>query len=226
MSMYQDKNDHQLLELVSIHKKLTFQAQLYLKREIDKRQLDTDLTDFHQTIEDKRSKINNLDYLENMGFQSQDTNNSIEITRTTRAIIMDVVAIIVGLLFLVIGIYAVVTLVDSFNSEEAFNIFELLLNVGLAYLGILGFQFLSGMNRLIDHSGFKLLGLDQMITLRKRFDMTLSEIQKAPSSIHLNNSEEEITLQMDDVDIISTYSDNNVHKMTLKKLKEKLQEVS
>jgi hypothetical protein len=224
--MYQNKNDRQLLELVSIHKKLTFQAQLYLKREIDKRQLDTDLTDFHQTIEDKRSKINNLDYLENMGFQSQDTNNSIEITRTTRAIIMDVVAIIVGLLFLVIGIYAVVTLVDSFNSEEAFNIFELLLNVGLAYLGILGFQFLSGMNRLIDHSGFKLLGLDQMITLRKRFDMTLSEIQKAPSSIHLNNSEEEITLQMDDVDIISTYSDNNVHKMTLKKLKEKLQEVS
>jgi hypothetical protein len=224
--MYQNKNDRQLLELVSIHKKLTFQAQLYLKREIDKRQLDTDLTDFHQTIEDKRSKINNLDYLENMGFQSQDTNNSIEITRTTRAIIMDVVAIIVGLLFLVIGIYAVVTLVDSFNSEEAFNIFELLLNVGLAYLGILGFQFLSGMNRLIDHSGFKLLGLDQMITLRKRFDMTLSEIQKAPSSIHLDNSEEEITLQMDDVDIISTYSDNNVHKMTLKKLKEKLQEVS
>lgn len=224
--MYQDKNDRQLLELVSIHKKLTFQAQLYLKREIDKRQLDTDLTEFHQTIEDKRSKINNLDYLENMGFQSHDTNHSIEITRTTRAVVMDMVAIIVGLLFLVIGIYAVVTLVDSFNSEEAFNIFELLLNVGLAYLGILGFQFLSGMNRLIDHSGFKLLGLDQMITLRKRFDMTLSEIQKAPSSIHLDNSEEEITLQMDDVDIISTYSDNNVHKMTLKKLKKKLREVS
>lgn len=224
--MYQEKNDRQLLELVYIHKKLTFQAQLYLKREIDKRELDADLTDFHQTIEDKRSKINNLDYLENMGFQSQDTNNSIEITRTTRAVVMDVVAILVGLLFLVIGIYAVVTLVDSFNSDEAFNIFELLLNVGLAYLGILGFQFLSGINRLIDHSGFKLLGLDQMITLRKRFDMTLNEIQKESSSLHLVHSEEEITLQMDDVDIISTYSDNNVHKMTLEKLKEKLHEVS
>ncbi|MEN8900280.1 MAG: hypothetical protein ABF247_03155 [Nonlabens sp.] len=224
--MYQDKSDHQLLELVSIHKKLTFQAQLYLKREIDKRQLDADFTNFHQTIEDKRSKINNLDYLENMGFQSLNSNDSIEITRTKSAVIMDVVAIVVGLLFVLIGVYAIVTLVDSFNSDEAFNIFELLLNVGLAYLGILGFQFLSGINRLIDHSGFKLLGLGQMITLRKRFDMTLSEVQKEPSSIHLHNSEEEITLQMDDVNIISTYSDNNIHKITLKKLKEKLQKVS
>lgn len=224
--MYQDKDDRQLLDLVSIHKKLTFQAQLLLKREVDKRQLDADLTEFHQSIEDKRSKINHLDYLENMGFQSHDLSDSIEITRTKKAVIMDVVAVIVGIVFLFIGVFAVVTLVDSFNSDEAFNIFEMLLYVGLAYLGILGFQFLSGINRLIDHSGFKLLGLDQMITLRKRFDMTLSEVQKESSSLNLSSSEEEITLQMDDVDIISTYSDNNVHKMTLKKLKEKLHEVS
>ena len=224
--MYQDKNDRQLLDLVSIHEKLTFHAQLNLKVEIHKRNLNADLNALDQAIEEKRAKINNLDYLENMGFKLNDHREFIEITRSGKAVMMDLVAVIVGLIFLFIGIYAVVALIDSINSEDELNIFALLMNVGLAYLGILGFQFLSGMNRLIDHSGFKLLGLDQMITLRKRFQMKKIEVQKVPSSVHLSNSEEEITLQMDDVDIMSTSSDNYLHKMTLKKLKEKLHSVS
>jgi hypothetical protein len=161
-----------------------------------------------------------------MGFELHDNGDSVEVKRTSNAVWMDIVAIVVGLLFIIISINGIVTLFGSLYSDQSFSIFTILWCIAQASLGILGFQFLSGINRLIDHSGFQLLGLDQMITLRKRLDLKKIEIQKEPSSIHISNSEKKVTLQMEEVDIISTYSDNYIHKMTLKKLKEKLHEVS
>ena len=62
-TMYKQKTDRELIELLAIHKKLTFQSQLNLKTELNQRNLNENIEDLENTINEKVSEIENLDYL-------------------------------------------------------------------------------------------------------------------------------------------------------------------
>tara|TARA_R110002050_G_scaffold300769_1_gene472390 strand:+ start:16913 stop:17158 length:246 start_codon:yes stop_codon:yes gene_type:complete len=80
--MYKEKTDRELIELLAIDKKLTFQSQLNLKAELNHRNIQENIADLENTINEKISEIENLDYLKNIGFKADKFGESIRITRT------------------------------------------------------------------------------------------------------------------------------------------------
>ena len=120
--MYKEKTDRELIELLAIHKKLTFQSQLNLKAELNHRNIQESITDLENTISEKISEIKNLDYLENLGFKADKFGDSIKVTRTDKAVLVDIVAIVLGIIFCLIGFFGILGLIGSFSSESEFSI--------------------------------------------------------------------------------------------------------
>ncbi len=200
--MYKEKTDRELIELLAIHKKLTFQSQLNLKTELNHRNIQENIADLENTINEKISEIENLDYLKNLGFKADKFGDSIKVTRTDKAVLMDIVAIVLGIIFCLIGFFGILGLIGSFSSESEFSILSLITTVGMIAIGVLGVKFLSGIKRLIDYAGFELLNNNGTITLKKRFDTKLVEIKKNESLLELKEQSELMILKLDNDDIV------------------------
>ncbi|WAC03024.1 hypothetical protein N7U66_05180 [Lacinutrix neustonica] len=224
--MYKEKTDRELIELLAIHKKLTFQSQLNLKAELNHRNIQENITDLENTISEKISEIENLDYLKNLGFKADKFGNSIKVTRTDKAVLVDIVAIVLGTIFCLIGFFGILGLIGSFSSEGEFSIFSLITEIGMIAIGILGVKFLSGIKRLIDYAGFELLNNNGTITLKKRFDTKLVEIQKNESLLELKEQSELMTLKLENDDILSANTNNIIQKMTISELTKRLKTVA
>ncbi|WP_298481396.1 hypothetical protein [uncultured Maribacter sp.] len=220
--MYKEKTYRELIELVSIHKKLTFQSQLDLNEELNKRNIQDDIVDLENTIKEKISKIENLDYLNNLGFKADKFGDSIRVTRTDKAVLIDIIAIVLGIIFCLIGLFGIFGLIGSFSSESEFSILSLITTIGMIAIGILGIKFLSGIKRLIDYAGFELLNNNGTITLKKRFDTKLVEIQKNESLLELKEQSELVTLKLENDDILSANTNNIIQKMTISELTKRL----
>ena len=224
--MYKEKTDRELIELLAIHKKLTFQSQLNLKAELNHRNIQENIADLENTINEKISEIENLDYLKNLGFKADKFGDSIKVTRTDKAVLMDIVAIVLGVIFCLIGFFGILGLIGSFSSESEFSIFSLITEIGMIAIGILGVKFLSGIKRLIDYAGFELLNNNGTITLKKRFDTKLVEIQKNESLLELKEQSEVMTLKLENDDILSANTNNIIQKMTISELAKRLKTVA
>tara|TARA_B110000211_G_C13874646_1_gene462387 strand:+ start:27 stop:710 length:684 start_codon:yes stop_codon:yes gene_type:complete len=224
--MYKEKTDRELIELLAIHKKLTFQSQLNLKAELNHRNIQESITDLENTISEKISEIKNLDYLENLGFKADKFGDSIKVTRTDKAVLVDIVAIVLGIIFCLIGFFGILGLIGSFSSESEFSIFSLITEIGMIAIGILGVKFLSGIKRLIDYAGFELLNNNGTITLKKRFDTKLVEIQKNESLLELKEQSELMTLKLENDEILSANTNNIIQKMTISELTKRLKTVA
>ncbi|WP_298507200.1 hypothetical protein [uncultured Maribacter sp.] len=220
--MYKEKTYRELIELLSIHKKLTFQSQLDLKEELNKRNIQDDIVDLENTIKEKISKIENLDYLNNLGFKADKFGDSIRVTRTDKAVLIDIIAIVLGIMFCLIGLFGIFGLIGFFSSESEFSILSLITTIGMIAIGILGVKFLSGIKRLIDYAGFELLNNNGTITLKKRFDTKLVEIQKNESLLELKEQSELVTLKLENDDILSANTNNIIQKMTISELTKRL----
>ena len=224
--MYKEKTDRELIELLAIHKKLTFQSQLNLKAELNHRNIQENIADLENTINEKISEIENLDYLKNLGFKADKFGDSIKVTRTDKAVLIDIVAIVLGVIFCLIGFFGILGLIGSFSSESEFSIFSLITEIGMIAIGILGVKFLSGIKRLIDYAGFELLNNNGTITLKKRFDTKLVEIQKNESLLELKEQSEVMTLKLENDDILSANTNNVIQKMTISELTKRLKTVA
>lgn len=224
--MYKEKTDRELIELLAIHKKLTFQSQLNLKAELNHRNIQENITDLENTISEKISEIKNLDYLKNLGFKADKFGDSIKVTRTDKAVLVDIVAIVLGIIFCLIGFFGILGLIGSFSSESEFSIFSLITEIGMIAIGILGVKFLSGIKRLIDYAGFELLNNNGTITLKKRFDTKLVEIQKNESLLELKEQSELMTLKLENDEILSANTNNIIQKMTISELTKRLKTVA
>ncbi|MHB0757012.1 hypothetical protein [Polaribacter sp. M15] len=224
--MYKEKTDRELIELLAIHKKLTFQSQLNLKAELNHRNIQESITDLENTISEKISEIKNLDYLKNLGFKADKFGDSIKVTRTDKAVLVDIVAIVLGIIFCLIGFFGILGLIGSFSSESEFSIFSLITEIGMIAIGILGVKFLSGIKRLIDYAGFELLNNNGTITLKKRFDTKLVEIQKNESLLELKEQSELMTLKLENDEILSANTNNIIQKMTISELTKRLKTVA
>ncbi len=221
--MYSDKTTKELREVLGQYQMLTFESQLILNQELTTRNLAVDRSDLESAIGDKLHQIKNLEYLKDFGFTAEFTEDGVIVTRTTKAIIMDVLAIIIGLAVFFIGVYGIGSLVAMFVNGDDFNVFSLAINFAMASLVFNGFKFFNGIKRLIDYSGFRLSNTNGVITLKKRFDIKLEEIKATPSDLQLEEEEEEMVLRLGEELILNSNAENIVQRMTLEELTKVLQ---
>ncbi|WP_396601613.1 hypothetical protein [Algibacter sp. R77976] len=224
--MYQEKTDQELIELYGMHNKLTFQAQLNLQKELNRRNVIENTSDLENSIKKKMSEIENLEHLKDIGFEVEKIGSSLKVTRTFKAILIDIVAGFFGILFCIVGLFGIIGLIGSFFSENDFSLFAMVIDLGMIGLGILGVQFLNGIKRLIDFSGFELINTNGIIILKKRFDLKLVEIQKNVSLLDLEQNSDRLILKLDKDEVFSGNAKNIVQSMSLKELNRKLKTVA
>lgn len=221
--MYKEKTDRELIELVKIQNKLTFESQLSLKSEFDTRDIDIDILELENSIDEKTKKIKNLDYLKEIGFQLENNNDYLKISRTTKAMLIDLLAIFLGFLFCCVGFYGISGIIGDYSNEVDFNTALFVVRVMMIGIGYIGLKFLNGIKRLIDFSDFELIKIKEIITLKKRFDISISQIEINKSLIYLKEENDFIKLKIKETDVLSVSVDNLIHKMTLKELVKRFQ---
>ncbi len=224
--MYKEKTDRELIELSTMHEKLTFQAQLDLLEELNHRNIVEKAKDLEYTIEKTMSEIKNLKYLKDIGFTIKKLGDSLIITRTLKAIIVDVIASVFGILFCIVGLFGILGLIGSFFNETEFNLSSLVGELARIGVGILGVRFLKGIKRLIDYFGFELQNTNGIIILKKRFDLKLVEIQKNVSFLNLEKQADRLSLRLEKDEIFNGNAKNLIQNMTLNELIRKLKTVA
>lgn len=226
MNRYKDNTNNELLSLLDRYKSLTFPAQIELQKELINRDLIDNLHDLNSSITDKISDIKSMNYLSDIGFEMKDNEESIEITRTRKAIIIDLISIILGFILSFIGLLGFISLIGSFFTENEFNLFSLVMNIFQISLGILGFKILNGFKRFIDYLDFKLTIKNEIVTLEKRFDLKLTTLVQNVSHLSLDKQSDKLVLRLDDYDILGANPKNIIQKMTITELVDKLKTVA
>ena len=216
--MYSDRTKKELLEILEQYHMLTFESQLSLNAELESRGLVVDKSELELAIKVKVSQINNLDYLNDLGFKARTDNGILTITRTSNAVFADIIAVMFGVLVFLLGVYGVGSLVSMFVNGEEINVFSLAVNLGMASLVILGFKFFNGIKRLIDFAGFRVSNHDGNITLKKRYDLKLEEIKEKASELFLETDEGELVLKLGKHTILNSNAENLVQRLTLEQL--------
>lgn len=216
--MYNDRTKKELLEILEQYQMLTFESQLSLNAELESRGLVVDKSELELAIEVKMSQINNLEYLDQLGFNATIDNHSITVTRTMSAVVADVIAVVFGVLVFLLGVYGVSSLVSMFVNGEDINVFSLAVNLAMSTLILVAFSFFNGIKRLIDFAGFRLSNHDGTITMKKRFDLKLEEIKEKASELFLETDEEELVLKLGDYAVFNSNADNLVQRLTIEHL--------
>ena len=220
--MYKDKTEKELLEVLEQYSQLTFESQLILKDEINKRGLIADTSELDAAIDDKIARIKNFECVKDFGFKAETTDNKFLVTRTQSATLTDVFAVILGLIIFFLGVNGVVNLVMTFVNGEEIDVFTLAVKFAMAGLVFVGIKFFSGLKRLFDYSGFELSRTDGDITLKKRFDIKLEEIRAKASDLFLDREEDELELKLGNQVIFSSNAESLVQRMTLEELTKRL----
>lgn len=220
--MYTDKTNKELLEILDQQNLLTFESQLSLRDELKKRAILTNAADLETSISKKLDEIKNLEYLKDFGFQVERRQGGILITRTTKAMVMDAFAVLIGLLVFLVGIYGIINLVMTFVNGDELDVFTLAFKFAMASLLFIGMKFFSGIKRLFDYAGFQLSNLEGIITLKKRFDVTLQEIQAKTSDLFLEDDEEIMKLKLGTETIFTSNAENLIQTLTLQQLAKEL----
>lgn len=223
--MYNDRTKKELLEILEQYQMLTFESQLSLNAELESRGLVVDKSELELAIEVKMSQINNLEYLDQLGFNATIDNHSITVTRTMSAVVADAIAVVFGVLVFLLGVYGVSSLVSMFVNGEDINVFSLAVNLAMSTLILVAFSFFNGIKRLIDFAGFRLSNHDGTITMKKRFDLKLEEIKEKASELFLETDEEELVLKLGDYAVFNSNADNLVQRLTIEQLTSLLKKV-
>ena len=197
---------------------LTFESQLSLNAELESRGQVVDKSELELAIEVKMSQINNLEYLDQLGFNATIDDESITVTRTTSAVVADAIAVVFGVLVFLLGVYGVSSLVSMFVNGEDINVFSLAVNLAMSTLILVAFSFFNGIKRLIDFAGFRLSNHDGTITMKKRFDLKLEEIKEKASELFLETDEEELVLKLGDYAVFNSNADNLIQRLTIEHL--------
>ena len=216
--MYTKNSESEILELLETPENLTFQSQLDLQEELSARKMRADSHALEQAIEKRKSDINALVYLKDIGFKAEQSGTAITISRTTKAFFGDIIAMVCALVFIVIGIVGIVSLIGIFLGEYDFvlgTVVKDLVKIGLGFLGI---KFLSGFKRFFDYLGFELSKSNGIITLKKRFDLKLEEVKMDSKAVRLEESADALVLLLDKEELLFANPKNVRQKMTINAL--------
>lgn len=220
--MYSEKTNKELVELLEQAHMLTFESQLTLNDELNERDFPVDKSALEEAISKKLEGIRNLDYLKDFGFVAQFGKEGVVVKRTQRATLLDVLALGMGLLVFLVGVYGVASLVSIVVNGEDMNVFSLAIDFAMASLLFTGFSFFNGLKRLLDFSGFQLSNSNGLVTLKKRIDLKLEEIQKKAADIALVADGEVMSLTLGEYTIFKSNAENLIQRMTLEELVKKL----
>lgn len=224
MSNYLNYTDQELLEILGKYNSLTFLARIELKKELLNRGIVDGSRDFEELkrlIEEEMTEIKTLKFLSDIGFKVSwfNNNESYEVTRSSTAILMDLILILLGIVFSMIGIFGLSRIISYVSPDIIFGIGDFIFNTLLLGIGFFGFRiFYNGTDRLIKYKDFKLVVDQGNIILIKRFDFKLEEIQKEVSSLNLKSYNNQISLMSESVEIINTTSPSFRAKMTLEEM--------
>lgn len=222
MDMYIKRTNSELIEILYQQSLLTFESQLSLREEIKKRDIQVDLSPLETSISNKLTQIKNLEYLKDFGFKADKNSDGITVTRTNKALFTDVIAIVLGVIVFLIGIYGCINLVFTFINGDELDVFTLAYKFAIAGCIFIGIGFFSGLKRVFDYSGFELTNFNGLITLKKRFDLKLEEIKANASELFIETDEETLYLKLGNQTIFTSNADNLVQTLTLKELAKKL----
>ena len=220
--MYSNRTNIELIEILGQHSLLTFESQLNLRDELKKREMAADTTGLEASIAQKLAEIRNFDYLKDFGFKAERSNDGLIVTRTNKAVMTDVFAIIMGLIVFLVGIYGCINLVMTFINGDELDVFTLAFKFAMAALVFIGISFFSGLKRLFDYAGFKLTNLQGMITLKKRFDVRLEEVKANTTDLFLETDEDTLFLKLGNQTIFTSNADNLIQTLTLQELTKEL----
>ncbi|WP_339651102.1 hypothetical protein [uncultured Maribacter sp.] len=222
MDMYIKRTNSELIEILYQQSLLTFESQLSLRDEIQKRDIQIDFSPLEISISNKLTQIKNLEYLKDFGFIAENSAEGIRVTRTKKAMVNDITAIILGVIVFLIGVYGCINLVFTFINGDELDVFSLAYKFAIAGCIFIGIGFFSGLKRIFDYTGFELTNFNGLITLKKRFDIKLDEIKANASEIAIETDEDKLFLKLGDLAIFTSNADNLVQTLTLKELAKKL----
>ncbi len=224
MANYLNYTNQELLEILSKYNSLTFLARTELKKELLKRDIVSNSKDFEELnrlIEEEITEIKTLKFLSDIGFKVNwfNNNESYEITRSTKATLIDLTSIFLGVIFSLIGLVGLSSMISYVSPDVAFSIGGFIFNSLLLGIGFFGFRILyNGADRLVKYKDFKFIVNQGDVILRKRFDFKLEEIEKEVSSLNLKKYDNQISLMSENVEIINTTSPSFRAKMTLEEI--------
>ncbi len=223
MSNYRNYTNKELLNILSKRDSLTFLAKTELKKELLKRNIsiDQNFNDLEKLIDEETKEIKTFKFLSDIGFKLNwfDDNESFEIVRSSKAFMIDIAAILIGLLFCIIGFSRLFVLISYLAYDISFTIMAVILNVMLTIIGFLSSKMLyNGIDRIIKYTNFKLVINKRNLILRKRFNFKIKETENDISSLQLKEFDNEISLMTGDIEIISSISPSFKAKLTLKEL--------
>ncbi|MFS4418190.1 hypothetical protein [Maribacter sp. 2307ULW6-5] len=221
--MYSEKTDKELLEIMGHYHTLTFEAMTRLHGEMEQRKMVVDKTPLTAAITERKQRIENLELLPAMGFfATEDAAGALVVKRTLKAQVWDVLAVLVGLVVFLAGVYGCASLFSMFANGDEVNVFSLAVNLGMASLVYLGFTMLQGLKRLVDFMGFKMVAQAGTVSLSKRFDMKLENVAKPSEAVGLEYQEETVALYLGDLPVFSANAGNTLQKLTMEALAARL----
>ncbi len=222
MNLYKKHTNRELLSVFKEEQALTYEAKIQLKDEILSRKLAVDIEDLNDDIVVKSEAIKNLEYLKDLGYKSTGIGGTIRVVRTQKAKLLDITAIVLGIIFSYYGLVGLMKNILGFLNEDSFDSNGFLSNGVLVVVGYIGFKMLSGIKRLIDHIGFELLSEGDVVRLKKRFDIALVEKEFAPENVSIKESGGEIALCLNNIEVITGDSSNLMQRMTIQELAVKI----
>jgi hypothetical protein len=222
MDIYIKRTNSELIEILYQQSLLTFESQLSLREEIQKRDIEVDLSPLETSISNKLTQIKNLEYLKDFGFKAEKNSDGITVKRTNKAMFTDVTAIILGVIVFLIGVYGCINLAFTFINGDELDVFTLAYKFAIAALVFIGFSFFSGLKRVFDYTGFELSTLNGIITLKKRFDIKLEEIKATAADVFVETDDETLFLKLGNQTIFTSNAENLVQTLTLKELAKEL----
>lgn len=218
MNLYKNHTPREIVAVLEHSDKLTYEAKLNLLDTIRNRSIDVSTEKLEEQIAQKEAAIANLENLEELGFHYEEntTTGEIVVKRTSKAKIMDIISILLGVLLSLVGLIAFWLLVAIFTGENEFGLDKLFMYVLMITAGLVGFKMLSGIERFLDFNSFLLTKSGDEVTIKKG---GLSGAQTYLSSqLGIEEEEGELVFHIDDIEFIRANQDNLVQRRTLETL--------
>ncbi|AXT59071.1 hypothetical protein D1816_01455 [Aquimarina sp. AD10] len=222
MGLYSKFTDKELQTTLSRHTKLSFIAKKELKKEFLSRTINdiehpSLFDNLVRDIDLEQKEIRDFKYLGNLGLTIRQSGDTVfEIQRSLKGLLVDILAIIVGLIFFIIGIIGLGNISYLFIGEEKLNLFSFFMGILLITIGLSGIKMIiNGLSRFIEYLGFEFKVNNATFYFKKPFDIGKKTIEGDVSSLTIEKSDHQIQLMFNDIVIIKINAPNTVNTNTL-----------
>jgi|GEM_PF-1376997 len=219
MNLYKNHTHREILAVLEQSDKLTYEAKLNLLKEINKRPINVATDVLQSQITQKETAINNLDYLKDIGFMymMDETTGTITIRRASGAKMMDMAAIIVGVILSLLGLIYCWLLLAIFLGDNEFTLTKLFTYVLVISLGGIGMKMLGGIHRFLDYNSFLLVQHRDTVTIKKG-DLKREQVFNTAALKLEEEGEDELILSAGEIEIMRTSPHNLVQRLTMEAL--------